>query len=176
MDQLISDLLEYSRLEDSATGIHPCSLDQCAEAAIAQLEQEIKGSGAKITLETRPLGSVMANRVLLITIVANLLSNAIKFTIPDKTPEVALSSEIRDGRVRLWVADNGIGIEPADRERIFRVFERLNGMERYPGTGIGLAIVRKGVLSLGGRLGVEDGKAGGSRFWIELPAGNGLPG
>ncbi len=77
-------------------------------------------------------------------------------------------AELRDGRVRVWVEDNGIGVAPEHHERIFRVFERLNPAEDYPGTGIGLAIVRKGVERMGGRVGVESQPGGGSRFWIEL--------
>jgi signal transduction histidine kinase/CHASE3 domain sensor protein len=71
--------------------------------------------------------------------------------------------------IRLWVEDNGIGIAPEYQERIFRVFERLHGVETYPGTGIGLAIVRKGIERMGGRVGVESQLGQGSRFWIELP-------
>jgi signal transduction histidine kinase/CHASE3 domain sensor protein len=71
--------------------------------------------------------------------------------------------------IRLWVEDNGIGIAPEYHERIFRVFERLHGVETYPGTGIGLAIVRKGIERMGGRVGVESKLGQGSRFWIELP-------
>ena len=72
--------------------------------------------------------------------------------------------------VRLWVEDRGIGIEPKHQKRIFQVFERLHGAEVYPGTGIGLAIVRRGVERMGGQVGVESALAQGSRFWIELPA------
>jgi len=71
--------------------------------------------------------------------------------------------------VRLWVEDNGIGIAPEYHERIFRVFERLHDIEAYPGTGIGLAIVRKGAERMGGRVGVESEVGKGSRFWVELP-------
>lgn len=71
--------------------------------------------------------------------------------------------------VRLWVEDNGIGIAPEYQDRIFRVFERLHGVETYPGTGIGLAIVRKGIERMGGRVGVVSQSGQGSRFWIELP-------
>ena len=78
-------------------------------------------------------------------------------------------AEDRGDCVRLWVEDNGIGIAPEHRDRIFKVFERLHGEESYPGTGIGLAIVRKGIERTGGRAGVEPGDGGGSRFWVELP-------
>jgi signal transduction histidine kinase len=70
--------------------------------------------------------------------------------------------------VRVWVEDNGIGIAPEHHRRIFEVFERLHGTEEYPGTGIGLAIVRKGVERMEGSVGVESSVAAGSRFWIEL--------
>jgi signal transduction histidine kinase len=76
-----------------------------------------------------------------------------------------------DGKfVRLWIEDNGIGILPEYHERIFRMFERLHSVSAYPGTGIGLAIVRKGVERMGGRVGVESAGTNGSRFWMELPA------
>ena len=90
------------------------------------------------------------------------------FRSPDRTPEVRVRAEQRNGRVRVWVEDNGIGIAPEHHERIFRVFERLNPADEFPGTGIGLAIVRKGVERMGGRVGVESQPGQGSRFWIEL--------
>jgi len=79
------------------------------------------------------------------------------------------------GRVRLWIEDNGIGIAPEHHERIFRVFERLHRATDYPGTGIGLAIVRKAMERMGGSVGVESALGRGSRFWIELPAGATFP-
>jgi len=81
---------------------------------------------------------------------------------------VRLWAEDRGERVRLWVEDNGLGIAPEHLERIFRIFERLHGIEAYPGTGIGLAIVKKGVERMGGRVGVESAPGQGSRFWVEL--------
>jgi len=78
-------------------------------------------------------------------------------------------AEKRGQRTRLWVEDNGIGIKSEHQGRIFRVFERLHGIETYQGTGIGLAIVRKGMERMGGLVGVESEPGRGSRFWIELP-------
>jgi signal transduction histidine kinase len=72
--------------------------------------------------------------------------------------------------VRLWIEDNGIGIAPEYQERIFRMFERLHAAGEYPGTGIGLAIVRKGTERMGGRVGVKSVPGTGCRFWLELPA------
>ncbi|PSB60167.1 multi-sensor signal transduction histidine kinase, partial [Chroococcidiopsis cubana CCALA 043] len=80
-----------------------------------------------------------------------------------------LAQRDRQQWVRLWIIDNGIGIASSDTERIFRIFERLHGIETYPGTGIGLAIVRKSIERMGGCVGVESQLGQGSRFWIELP-------
>ena len=81
------------------------------------------------------------------------------------------AAEPRGARRRLWVEDNGIGIDPADCERIFRPFERLHGQHQYAGHGIGLAIVQRAVERSGGTVGVQSAMGKGSRFWIELPSG-----
>jgi signal transduction histidine kinase len=81
---------------------------------------------------------------------------------------VRIWSEQRGRRIRLWVEDGGIGIAPENHRRIFEVFQRLHGEEKYPGSGVGLALVRKGVERMGGQTGVESTPGAGSRFWIEL--------
>jgi len=111
---------------------------------------------------------VQGNRSVLIQVFSNLLSNAIKFS-GDK-PRVHVRADMHaSGMAHVWVEDQGIGIAPEHQERIFGVFESLHGVETYPGTGIGLAIVKKGIERLGGRVGVESEVGHGSRFWIELP-------
>ncbi|MGO9211802.1 MAG: sensor histidine kinase, partial [Terriglobales bacterium] len=85
-------------------------------------------------------------------------------------PQVRVFAEARDRSIRLWMEDNGLGIAPEHLQRIFLPFERLHGPAPYPGTGIGLAIVSKGMERMGGRAGVESELGRGSRFWIELPA------
>ncbi|MDB5051014.1 MAG: ATPase [Fibrobacteres bacterium] len=168
MDTLILDLLNYSRLGKKERDLQSCSLDQAAASVLGQLEKEIKDSNAQVTIQS-PLGEVRANRTLLEKALLNLVSNGIKFSAPGSAPRVSIRPETRNGFVRVWVEDNGIGIEPEHHDRIFRLFERLNGMEKYPGTGIGLAIVRKSIESLGGRVGLESQPGQGTRFWIELP-------
>jgi signal transduction histidine kinase len=108
-------------------------------------------------------------------VLVNLIGNAIKF-VAAKTPHVRLRAEERSGGiVRIWVEDNGIGIPPEFHERIFQVFQRLHTTV-YAGTGIGLAIVQKGVERMGGRVGLVSAPGEGSKFWIELsqvpPAAN----
>jgi signal transduction histidine kinase len=117
----------------------------------------------------KPLPRVMGHYATLVQVVANLLTNGIKFVLPSVRPHVRVWTEEQDDRVCLRLRDNGIGIAPEYQERIFRVFERLHGPETYAGTGIGLAVVRKGIERLGGQVGVESAPGQGSTFWVELP-------
>jgi len=167
MDAMIQDLLAYSRVSRVEMHLRPVGLGQAVQEALARLETEIEERGARVTVE-EPLPDVIGHRATLVQVVENLLSNAVKFVAEGVQPRVQVWAEERGEHVRLWVADNGIGIAPEYHERIFRVFERLYGVEDYPGTGIGLAIVKKGVERMGGRVGVESDVGRGSRFWIEL--------
>src|SRR6185503_458521 len=95
------------------------------------------------------------------------LDNALKFVAPGVKPRVHLRAEEHSEHVRIWGEDNGIGIAPEHQERVFRIFERLNGKE-YRGTGVGLSIVRKGIERMAGRVGLESTLGQGTRFWVEL--------
>jgi signal transduction histidine kinase len=117
-----------------------------------------------------PLPPVMAQPSYLTQVLSNLLGNAIKFVPPGRTPEICVSAQRQGNRVKITFQDNGIGIEPKDRERIFNIFERVHDRESYEGTGIGLSIVRKATERMGGSVGVESGRGQGSCFWIELIA------
>ena len=169
MDRLIQDLLAYSRLSREELRLDPVSLGDVVREALRDLDADIRQRAASISVED-PLGRVLAHWETLRGVVANLVSNAIKFVPPDVVPLVRIRSESRDGVVRLWVHDNGIGIDSRYHANIFRVFERLHGIESYPGTGIGLAIVRRGTERMGGRVGLESKPGEGASFWIELPA------
>lgn len=167
MDTLIQDLLAYSQLTRADIQLNPVNMAAVVREALAQLDREIKQSGATITAAPS-LSAVMAHAPTLTQIISNLLGNAIKFVPSGRLPEIKIWTEERGERIRLWVEDNGIGIAPEHQARIFHVFERLHGVENYPGTGIGLAIVCKGAERMGGEAGVESNVGNGSRFWVEL--------
>ena len=166
MDTLIRDLLAYSRLGRKQITLEGVPLDEVVKEVLVDLAVEIEMRHASISLEVPALW-VEAHRGTLKQVILNLVSNAIKFVAPEKIPEVRIQASARDGRVILSVSDNGIGIAPGHRERIFNVFERLHGAETYPGTGIGLSIVKKGLACMHGKIHVESGE-NGSQFQADL--------
>lgn len=166
MDELIQDLLTYSRLSRTELRLEPLDLTSVVREVCQQLQAAIEESRAKV--EITPLPKVRGHHGTLVQIFANLFSNSLKFVSPGEQPAIRVSAEPRGSLVRVWVADNGIGIAPERQERIFEVFQRLHGLETYPGTGIGLAIVKRGAERLGGAAGVESEPARGSRFWVDL--------
>jgi PAS domain S-box-containing protein len=168
LDGLIQDLLAYSRLSRGEIRLKPVKLDSVLAEALAQHDTEITGTAADIDVAS-PLPEVIGHHATLVQIMSNLLSNALKFVPPGIAPQIRIWAESSADSVKLCIADNGIGIDPAHQQRIFQVFERLHGIETYPGTGIGLAIVNKGVMRLGGEVGVTSTLGKGSCFWITLP-------
>jgi PAS domain S-box-containing protein len=172
LENLIQDLLAYSRLSRTDLHLQPVNLNNVMFEVMTQLDTDLRTNNTNLTISA-PLPVVLAHRNTLAQVIANLLTNAIKFVSVGVQPQVLVWAENRTpGWIRLWVKDNGIGIKSEHQKRIFRVFERLHGIERYPGTGIGLAIVRKGVEHMGGRVGVESVPGQGSSFWIELKDGS----
>ena len=167
MDTLIRDVLAYSRVVRS--DIHLQSID--TERLVRDLLEQypsFQSPHAEIRVES-PLLPVKGNEAFLTQCLSNLVGNATKFVAAGQMPHVRISTEKRNGTVRIWVEDNGIGIEPRDHEKIFGMFERIHPEQGYEGTGIGLSIVRKAVERMNGKLGVESAVGKGSRFWIELP-------
>jgi PAS domain S-box-containing protein len=167
MDALTQRLLDYSRVSREALPLAPVGLGAIVADACSHLDEEIRSRHARVEISPK-LPHVLAHDVTLAHVVGNLLSNAIKFVNPDVRPTVRVWAEERGDWARLWVEDNGLGIEPRFHEKIFHPFERLQGIDAYAGTGLGLAIVRKGVERMGGRAGVESEAQRGSRFWVEL--------
>jgi len=170
LEALIQDTLTYSRIRRMELSTQPIDLRSTLEDALEAAGPEI-GSTKAIVLLDAPNATVIANRTILKQVVLNLMTNAMKFTKKGERPEVRIVAKRIDGKVRISVIDKGIGISPADQARIFHPFIRLHSQEDYPGTGVGLAIVSKGVEKMAGTYGVRSEEGKGSEFWIELPEG-----
>lgn len=168
MDRLTRDVLTYSRIARGAAPLTELSLDRLVADAIEQYGPSRRRDG-EISVES-PLLPVCGHEPLLVQALANLLANAFKFVAEGVTPRVRVWTERRGADVRLWVEDNGIGVRPEHAARIWGMFERIHPQEKYEGTGIGLAIVRKAVERMGGVVGVESDGQNGSRFWLQLRA------
>jgi PAS domain S-box-containing protein len=174
MSTLIQDLLEYSRLGRAPLDLSPVGVQESVREALIDVPD-----GVKIHIAVHPSLEVLAHPPTLVQAIANLAGNAVKFRKRRDVEEPFVDVEepfvkvdaVRHGRtVRISVTDNGIGIAPEHRERIFEVFQRLHTVEEYPGTGIGLALVKRGIIRMGGKIGLESEIGKGSTFWIELPA------
>jgi len=169
MDILLLDLLQYSRLSRSELELVTVDLEQAVNDVLASIDPEVQERKAAIRIR-RPLASVMAHPATLRQIMYNLIANALKFVGPNQQPDVEIWTEKNGATVRVWVIDQGIGIPGEYHKKIFGLFQRLHTHESYPGTGIGLALVRRGLERMGGRIGLESEPGQGSRFWFELRA------
>lgn len=166
MDALITDLLVYSQLSGDATRAGTVDLAQVCTAALGHLGRTIRASGADITVD--PLPQVVGDAAQLTQVFENLIDNALKFRRPDAVPKLRIwAVPEKDGRWTISVADNGIGIETSEQD-IFEVFRRLHTADKYPGTGVGLAICKRIIRRLGGRIWFEPASDGGSVFRFTL--------
>jgi signal transduction histidine kinase len=164
MDQFICDMLNYSLIARTELPLQPVNVSSVVQGI---LETYPAFEGLKGHIRVQPgLPIVHGNEAALTQCFSHLLDNAIKFVAPGQAPEVRVCGERIGERVRIYVEDNGVGIPPQMRERIFRIFER--GSNAGDSTGIGLAIARKAVERMGGRVGVISEPGYGSRFWVEL--------
>jgi PAS domain S-box-containing protein len=167
MQRLIADLLAYSRVGTQAKPFEEVNCTELVAETIRNLGKAIEESGAK--LSTGELPTVMGDPTQLGQVFQNLIANAIKFH-GDNPPQVEISARKDGNNWEFCVADNGIGIDPQFHERIFLIFQRLHEQGKYPGSGIGLAIVKKIVERHGGRIWIESELGKGSRFYFTIPA------
>jgi K+-sensing histidine kinase KdpD len=167
MDTLIVDLLDYGRLTHSEVAFTDVNLSEIIARVLWQLSHQIQTS--KAVLNFPHISQVVrADPKIVEQVLVNLLENALQFTADKVIPHIEIWTEYKREMVKVCVKDNGVGVEPQYRERIFRAFERLSPMEAGR-TGIGLAIVKQGIERMGGRVGLESQPGKGSTFWFELP-------
>jgi PAS domain S-box-containing protein len=167
MRALIEDLLAYSRAGRGAEP-RPVDLDLVMGDVLSSLAAAVADARAQVHVE--PLPTVLADRVAVVQLLQNLVANALKFRRGPGTCVWVKASADDAGMWELTVADDGIGIEPRHRERVFKMFQRLHDRESFEGTGIGLAICRKIVERQGGRIWAEERDGGGTVFRFTLPA------
>jgi PAS domain S-box-containing protein len=169
MQQLIHDLLQYSRVGRQRAQAVPVELGAVLREVLGDLEPRLRDTGG--TVDAGPLAPVCSDPVQIRQLLQNLVANALKFHRPGVAPHVTVrADEVEGGRtVRLTVADNGIGFEPEHAERIFLPFQRLHGRSEYEGTGMGLAICRRIAESAGGSIAAHAAPGQGATFTVTLP-------
>jgi signal transduction histidine kinase len=168
MDSLLSDLLEYGRISRGGIELSQVDLKTVMNQTVNDLEPQIKNRNARVAVEADDV-VVQANSTILVQVLNNLVSNAIKFMPSGRSPAILMQAITIGDVVQIKVTDNGIGIPEPHHAKIFNLFERLHSETEYPGTGIGLAIVQRGVEKMGGRIFVQSQVGQGSTFTIELP-------
>jgi signal transduction histidine kinase len=166
MKELIDDLLAYARMEQRAVARSRVELAGFLDRVLNAQQAEL----SKVTL-VRDIPNVViaADPEGLALAVRNLIDNAIKFSSKQSTPSVEIRAAISDGCCRLSVRDNGVGFDMAYHEKVFEIFQRLHLPEDYGGTGIGLALVRKAMERMRGRVWAESRPNEGATFWLEFP-------
>lgn len=166
MQALINDLLRYSRVNSKSKSFEQVQMSGVCADAVENLKVAIQESGAEIFYDSLP--QVNGDPVQLTQLMQNFIGNAIKFCPKERTPKIHIRVEEHADEWVFSVQDNGIGIEPEFRDKIFEIFQRLHPKEEYPGTGIGLAICKKIVERYGGRIWVESEPGKGTTFYFTI--------
>jgi len=167
MERLINDLLAYSRVGMGDAELSPVEMERVLDQALANLSISIQESRAQIIRE--PLPTLRADGQQMLQIFQNLIGNAIKFRA-ERTPIIQVAAARENQSWVFSIKDNGIGIAPEFQSRVFLIFQRLHTADKYPGTGIGLAICRKIIDRHNGRIWIESTPGQGSNFYFSLPA------
>jgi len=172
MATLIDDLLAYSHIERRHLYVSDVDVNASIAAILAECDDEIRKRGVKVRLELAPL-RISVDSEGLVLVVRNLIENALKYTRSVATPELTIHGRQQGELVLIEIADNGIGFDMKYHDQIFKIFQRLH-RDDYPGTGIGLALVRKAVQRMRGRVWAQSEPGRGARFFVELPINPGV--
>ncbi len=166
MRQLINDLLQYSRLKTQKIALQPTALNETVKQVLNNLKSSAEESGANIQVSDLPV--LHARPSHMTQLFQNLISNAIKFRSGPST-QIQVTASPQENHWLFSIRDNGIGLDPENRDKIFDIFHRLNPADKYPGTGMGLAICQEIVTAHGGHIWVESHLGKGSTFFFTLP-------
>ncbi len=169
MRHLIDDLLAYSRIGRQQMPATRVDLAEILDEVRSMLRFSVEETAAEIAVQAG-LPTIGGHRTLLQQLFTNLLGNALKYRQPDVVPRVAIAWHGVAGGVEITVADNGIGVPAEHRERVFGLFERLHGREKYPGTGMGLALCKRIVEQHAGTICLEETPGGGCTVRLTLVA------
>jgi PAS domain S-box-containing protein len=169
MHALIEDLLAYSRMERRSVEASRVNLDEVMAGVCARRADEIAAAGARL-VGAFPSVTVKADRQGVELVLRNLLDNALKFSRESNPPVITLEAHGDGQQIVVSIRDNGIGFDMKYHERIFEIFQRLHRNEEFSGTGVGLALVRKAMQRMGGRVWAESASGQGACFYLEFPA------
>ena len=169
MNDMINDLLEYSRIGNKERKFEYLQSEKILETAMINLKQSIEDSNANITHDPLPL--IYANEHMMIQLFQNLIGNAIKYC-GKEDPTIHISADNKDDEYLFSIMDNGIGIDQKHLDRIFTIFQRLHSRDEYDGTGIGLAISKRILQEHRGKIWVESELGKGSIFYFTIPNKN----
>jgi PAS domain S-box-containing protein len=170
MGDLIDDLLAYSRVERGRPRLGPVAPGPVVAAVLDGAAAEAAAGAIALSRSVDPGLAVLGERDGLVLALRNLLDNAIKFTAGRQGRAIEVGVRRAQGHALFWVRDNGPGFDMRYHDRIFEIFQRLHRAEDFPGTGVGLAIVRKAVERMHGKVWAESAKGEGATFYIQLPA------
>ena len=168
MGQLIDDLLEYSRLERREFRHDRVELGPLIKTIVEQKKREATEQSINFVVNVNG-GSVTADPNGLTQSLRNYLDNAVKFSGKVSHPRIEVGTKETANNCTVWIRDNGVGFDMKHHDQIFNIFQRLNPGEEYPGTGIGLAIVRKAMERMGGRAWARSQPGKGATFYLEIP-------
>ncbi|HZX31531.1 MAG TPA: ATP-binding protein [Rhodocyclaceae bacterium] len=169
LNNLVDDLLTHARVDQQEYRLVPVDILAAVQAALQKRQEDIRERGAVIRLEL-PADRILADAYGLSQVLANLIENALKYSAESSDPIIEIGGERVGERFRLWVRDNGIGFDMEYQEKIFELFRRLHTYVEYAGSGVGLALVKRAMEQMGGRVWAESEPGQGATFYLDFAA------
>ncbi|HJW26936.1 MAG TPA: PAS domain S-box protein [Rhodocyclaceae bacterium] len=176
LSALIEDLLSHAQIEHNLLDLEAVEVEAVMRQVLEEMEEDIRDMGAAVHLDFPPgLSSVQANHHGLVQVLRNLIGNAVKYSAGATLPRIEIGARIDGAICRIWVEDNGIGFDMVYHDKIFEIFRRLHTYDEYPGSGVGLAIARKAVERMQGKIWAESAPGQGATFFVEFPVAQEMP-